>query len=152
MTAPAQPPPPPPPWAWSNLTDDEAHALDDAVQEWVGDYNRHLAITEDHVIPACWRQHPGLAQELPVQFHGWLAVHRDPSAAALAALDYYTRSLPSFRDRVTLLLAPDPLKCRTGQHPPADDGLDRTITRAATDVDARGPDIIDVLRNTSFGG
>ena len=135
----------------ASLAVHDARTLDAAVQEWVNDYNANLATIEDQVIPACWRQHPALTQELPVQFHGWQAAHRDPQATPFQALEYYTRFLPSFRDRITTLLAPDPLQCRTGQHPPADAGLAHTIERAATDVAARGPDIIDVLRQTTFG-
>jgi len=141
----------PPPWTWSNLDEKPARDLDAAVQAWVGDYNRHLAVKVDEIIPACWRQHPALTQELPVQYHGWLGVHRDPDATSQQALEYYTKYLPSFRDRVKDLLAGDASKCRVGKHPAPSDPLDQTITRAATDLDARGPDIIDVLRATSFG-
>ena len=148
MTAPAQPPPPPP-WAWSNLTDAEARDLDTAVQAWVGDYNRHLATKTEEVIPACWRQHLALTQELPVQVHGWRAAHVDPEATAHEAMEYYTRFLPSLRDRVKDLLGSDPKACLAGKHP-AEDDLDDLITRAATDLDARGPDVIDVLMETSF--
>jgi hypothetical protein len=143
--------PPPPPWTWSNLDEKPARDLDAAVQAWVGDYNRHLAVKVDEIIPACWRQHPALTQELPVQYHGWLGVHRDPDATSAQALEYYTKYLPSFRDRVKDLLGGDASKCRVGKHPEPSDPLDRTITLAATDLAAHGPDIIDVLRRTTFG-
>ena len=70
MTAPT---PQPPPWTWSNLEDDDARDLDTAVQAWVGDYNRHLATKTEEIIPACWRQHLALTQELPVQYYRWRA-------------------------------------------------------------------------------
>jgi len=101
--------------------------------------------------PACWRQHPALTQELAVQYHGWGYIHRRPDATALEALDYYTRTLPSFRQRVGDLLAPDASKCRMGRHPEPVPVLADAIDRAATDLDARGPDITDVLIGTSFG-
>ena len=78
-------------------------------------------------------------------------MHRDPQATPQQALEYYTRFLPCLRERLVNLLAPDPLKCRTGQHPDPDQGLAQTIARAATDIAARGPDIIDDLRAPSFG-
>jgi len=147
MTAPT--PAVPPPWTWSNLSEPAAQDLDAAVQAWVGDYNRHLATKTEEIIPACWRQHLALTQELPVQVHGWRAVHLDTAASAHEAMEYYTRDLPSFRERIKDLLTPDPMDCLAGKHPAHDD-LDELITRAATDLDARGPDIIDELRKTTF--
>ena len=149
MTAPT-PPTTPPPWTWSNLEEDDARDLDTAIQAWVGDYNRHLATKTEEIIPACWRQHLALTQELPVQLHGWRAVHLDPAATAHQAMEYYTRELPSFRARIKDLLTPDPMDCLAGKHPAQND-LDDLITRAETDLAARGPDVIDVLRGTKFG-
>jgi len=154
MTAPVPPDddsPPPPPWTWSNLSEPAARDLDAAVQVWVIDYNRHLATKTEEIIPACWRQHPALTQELPVQYHGWLGVHRNPDATAQEALEYYTKYLPSFRERVADLLSPDALGCRSGAHKDPSDAVRRVISRAETDAAAHGPDVIDVLRRTRFG-
>lgn len=148
MTGPA---PLPPRWAWSNLTVREAEDLDAKLDDWVGDYNRHLAVKMEHLVPACWRQHPCLAQELPVQFHGWAYIHRNGEASALEALDYYTKTLPSFRERVGDLLAPDASKCRMGRHPDRGLVFMEAIDRAATDTVAQGPNIIDILGKTTFG-
>ncbi len=148
MTAPV---PPLPGWSWSNLSTQEAEDLDADLDRWVADYNGQLAIRMEHIIPACWRQHPALVQELPVQFFAWGYLHRDPSAGIIDVLGYYTRSLPSFRDRVADLLAPDPSGCRSGHHTDRGSVLHRAIERAATDTEARGPDIIDVLTGTAFG-
>jgi hypothetical protein len=80
--------PPPSPWTWSNLTDDDARTLEAAVEEWIKDYNQHLAVNEDDVIPACWRQHPTLSRTylilvLPKCLVTWGYVKVDASAFCL---------------------------------------------------------------------
>jgi hypothetical protein len=69
-----------PPWSWSNLTQDEARLLDTQLQEWISDYNTHLAIAVTHVIPGCWRQHRALSQTIPIVYWAWWDAHRNPAA------------------------------------------------------------------------
>lgn len=105
-----------PPWAWTNLDPSEAQLLDQALDEFVEHYNRiHVGAMEE-VVPQCWRQHPALAQELPVQFWAWWASHIDVRATVPVALEYYTRSLPSFQTRLPKLLGRGATNCRKGQH------------------------------------
>lgn len=106
-----------PPWTWANLTADDAAWLDGALDEFVDTYNRVLAMKVDEVIPRCWRRHPALAQELPVQYWGWWAAHVDQAATVQTAQDYYGRNLPAFQDRLrTRLLGGGAVGCRKGAH------------------------------------
>lgn len=105
-----------PPWTWSNLTEDEAEELDSLLDSFVACYNITLALQLEHIIPRCWREHPALAQELPVQYWGWWASHRDPRATPLAAMEYYNRHLPAFQGRLTALLGLSSGECRKGRH------------------------------------
>ena len=63
-------------------------------------YNRIHASKVEEVILRCWRMHPPLAQELPVQFWAWWASHIDPKASINNALEYYNRNLPAFQSRL----------------------------------------------------
>lgn len=106
-----------PPWTWANLTAQDAAWMDDTLDEFVDTYNRVYALKVDEVIPRCWRLHPALAHELPVQYWGWWAAHVDSQATAHVALDYYNRNLPSFQDRLrTRLLGGGSVGCRKGTH------------------------------------
>jgi hypothetical protein len=143
-----------PPWSWSNLTEDEAHALDAALTTWVVQYNDHLTTDVSHVIPACWRQHPALAQNLPVLYWAWWAAHRNAAAAIWAATEFHGRYLPGFHQRLDGLLGgtPNASKCRGGRHedkPNTDQARFDAVNRAA--AGAAGPDVIDVLIGTTFG-
>ncbi|WP_142065300.1 hypothetical protein [Pseudonocardia kunmingensis] len=114
------------PWTWSVLTSTERAALARLIDAYSATFNHLYAITEDELIPPCWRRHPGLATELAVQLWLWYAAHRDPQATPLVAADYYLRHLPGFRARVTTLGA----ECRQGEHVEAwhrdvDDGIRR---------------------------
>ena len=106
-----------PPWAWVNLTADQAEWLDSALDEFVDTYNRIHAGTVEDVIPACWRLHPPLAQEMPVAFWAWWAAHIDPKATVGTALEYYSRHLPGFQTRLReRLLGKGAVFCRKGSH------------------------------------
>ena len=165
MTAPAAPQPLPPthladlitvrpPWSWSNLTEGEARDLDGALTLWVTQYNDHLTTDVSHVIPACWRQHPALAQNLPVLYWTWWDAHRNAAAAIYSAIEFHGRHLPAFHERLDDLLGgkPNAAKCRAGRHedkPGTDQARADAVNRAAAG-DA-GPDVIDVLIGTRFG-
>ena len=146
-----------PPWSWSNLTDDEARQLDGQLQDWITDYNTHLATDLAHVIPACWRQHPALLQNIPVLYWAWWDAHRNPEASIRAAVEFHGRHLPAFQERLNGLLVDKAAagKCRSGRHqdaPDADQARTGAVTLAASaDAAQRGPDVIDVLRKTPFG-
>ncbi len=106
-----------PPWAWVNLTADQAECLDSALDEFVETYNRIHAGTVEDVIPACWRLHPPLAQEMPVAYWAWWAAHTDPKSTVLTALEYYSRHLPGFQTRLReRLLGKGVVSCRKGSH------------------------------------
>jgi hypothetical protein len=167
MTAPAPPTLPPtllanlikvrPPWSWCNLTEDEARRLDSQLQDWITDYNTHLATDIGHVIPACWRQHPALLQNLPVLYWAWWDAHRNPEAGIRSAVEFHGRHLPAFQERLDGLLVDKAAagKCRSGRHqtlPDADQARIGAVTlAAAADAAQRGPDVIDVLLKTPFG-
>jgi hypothetical protein len=146
-----------PPWSWSNLTEDEARRLDTQIQEWVIDYNTHLALAVGHVIPGCWRQHPGLSQTLPIVYWAWWDAHRNPAATIRSAVEFHTRHLPAFQDRLDTLLVDKAAagKCRSGRHQQAPDA-DRARLGAialgdTADAAQRGPDVIAVLLGSEFG-
>lgn len=146
-----------PPWAWTNLTNEEADCLDAALDGFVDDYNRTYVITMEEVIPACWRLHPALAHELPVQFWSWWAAHLDPRATVNQAADYYTRILPAFHTRVaTRLLGTGAVNCRKGSHTrSADPDVSAAVAAVTMSVadpaqaHLRPPS--NVLRLSSFG-
>lgn len=106
-----------PPWTWASLTSDETEWIDAALEHFVNAYNHtHVTQLED-VIPPCWRLHPGLSQELPVQLWAWWAAHLDEQSPILAALEYYDRHMPSFQYRLrSVLLGKGAVNCRKGSH------------------------------------
>ena len=146
-----------PPWAWTNLTSEEANWLDAALDGFVDDYNHTYIATIEEIIPACWRLHPALVHELPVQFWSWWAAHLDPRGSINQAADYYTRILPAFHSRVSgKLLGPGAVNCRKGNHArSADPDVGAAATTAGTAaadptrIDLRPP--LNSLRLTSFG-
>ena len=71
-----------PPWHWGNLDPDERDFLEATLDLFVTDYNAHLALKPDHLIPACWRLHPYMGQVLPVLFFAWVNSHRTATAAS----------------------------------------------------------------------
>ena len=73
-----------PPWSSANLTDEETIWLDTALDRFVDTYNCTLAIRAEEFIPACWREHPSLAQELPVQLWAWWAANLDEQSTVFA--------------------------------------------------------------------
>jgi len=147
--------PGPPPWAWVNLTATESALLDQALDEFVEHYNRIHAAVVDEVIPRCWRKHPAMAQELPVQFWAWWASHIDVRATVPVALEYYSRGLPGFQTRLPKLIGKGATNCRKGQHVPATDPelLDATSFDLVGKVEdtARSEDTRRVLHRDDFG-
>lgn len=105
-----------PPWTWAALIAEESAALARLVDAWVETYNHTLATRPEEIVPPCWRQHPGLADELAVQVWLYYAVHHHSSASPAAAGEYYLRHLPGFRSRIEPLLGRSPVECRAGQH------------------------------------
>jgi len=147
--------PGPPPWAWPNLSATEAAILDGALDEFVHTYNRIYAGAVDKVIPRCWRKHPPLAQEMPVQFWAWWGSNIDVRATIPLALDYHSRSLPSFKSRLADLLGKGAVTCRKGTHvSPSDPELIAAIsfpvTSPAEETD-RGEATRRTLHRTDFG-
>lgn len=145
-----------PPWAWPNLNQNEAGWLDQALDEYVETYNRIHAANLDEVIPPCWRLHPALAQELPVQFWAWWTSHIAPSAHINAALDFYSRHLPGFQQRLAArLLGKSAGSCRKGQHTRGTDpDLVDAISLAGADQrveTGRSARTRETLRQTDFG-
>ena len=144
-----------PPWTWSNLTGEEAEELDGALDAFVASYNNTLALQLEHIVPRCWREHPALAQELPVQYWGWWAAHRDPRATPLAALEYYNRHLPAFQGRLTALLGLSSGECRKGRHGTAVDQTVRNAAAIANDLSQSDPAdrtaIVNKLRSIDMG-
>ena len=121
--------PGPPPWCWVNLNASESALLDQALDEFVEHYNRIHATVVEEVIPRCWRKHPAMAQELPVQFWAWWASHIDVRATVPVALEYYSRGLPGFQTRLPKLIGKGGTNCRKGQHvAPTDPELIDAIT------------------------
>ncbi len=144
-----------PPWAWVNLTADQAGCLDSALDEFVDTYNRIHAGAVEEVIPACWRLHPPLAQEMPVAYWAWWAAHADPKSTVSTALEYYSRHLPSFQTRLReRLLGKGAVSCRKGSHTrPAADvaqaaSFDPTLPPEAT---GKAETTRKALRNIDFG-
>jgi len=106
-----------PPWTWSALAAPERLALTEKIGDWVDTYNQTYAVTEDQLIPPCWPQHPWLAHELAVITWLWYSAHRDPTATAERAGEFYLRHLPGFRARLPQTLGRSPVECRKGHHP-----------------------------------
>ncbi|MHA6803259.1 hypothetical protein [Salinifilum ghardaiensis] len=106
-----------PPWNWSLLTPAEQDALAGLIDDWVATYNHALATARAEIVPACWRQHPGLAIDLAVQVWLYYANHRSSNATPGFAAEYYGRHLPGFRGRVASYLGESASDCREGRHP-----------------------------------
>lgn len=145
-----------PPWSWPNLTVDEITDLDTALDQFVTTYNHVHVVSLDEVIPACWRQHPALAQELPVQFWAWWAAHSNPTSTINQATDYYGRILPQFQHRLqNRLLGKSAGRCRAGEHETmTDPDLARAIRfdpRDRSEERGRTEDNRTALHRTDFG-
>jgi len=106
-----------PPWTWAALNAPECHALASMIGDWVSSFNRCYAVEAEQLIPPCWSKHPWLAYELSVLTWLWYSAHRDPTATAERAGEYYLRYLPGFRARLSATLGRSPVECRKGQHP-----------------------------------
>jgi hypothetical protein len=106
-----------PAWAWSALSAPERLALAARIGDWVSAYNQCYAVSEDHLIPPCWPKHAWLAYELAVMTWLWYSAHRDPTATAERAGEFYLRYLPCFRTRLPQTLGRSPVECRKGLHP-----------------------------------
>lgn len=142
-----------PPWSWTNLTETEAQHLDQVLDPFVDTYNLTLTTTVEDVIPGCWRLHPGLVQEMPVQFWGWWSAHRDPKSTSLAALEYHNRHLPAFHQRLPKLLGRGASVCRKGNHTDTDPAIAHAAhdaAHAATTITGR-QELIDTWRSLTFG-
>jgi len=138
-----------------NLTADQAECLDSALDEFVETYNRIHAAAVEEIIPACWRLHPPLAQEMPVAYWAWWAAHADPKSTVLTALEYYSRHLPGFQTRLReRLLGKGAVSCRKGSHTrPAADvahaaSFDPNLPAEAT---GKAETTRKALRNIDFG-
>lgn len=144
-----------PPWAWVNLTADQAELLDAALEEFVETYNRIHAGTVEEVIPACWRLHPPMAQEMPVAYWAWWAAHADPKSTVTAALEYYNRHLPGFQARIReRLLGKGAVSCRKGNHarPAADAAaVSSWPSNLCSDATGRSEATRQTLRGIDFG-
>ena len=85
-----------PPWTWSALTAPERLALTARIGDWVGTYNQCYAVAEDQLIPPCWPKHRWLAHELAVMTWLWYSAHRNPTATAERAGEFYRPLPPRF--------------------------------------------------------
>jgi hypothetical protein len=105
-----------PPWTWSLLDKAEAALALELVGTWVRHYNLTHATQPAEIVPPCWPQHPGLAEELAVLT--WLHhdVHAAATAVPAAAAEYYGRHLPGFRGRVKPHLGTGAESCWDGAH------------------------------------
>jgi hypothetical protein len=144
-----------PPWHWANLDPDERDFLEATLDLFVTDYNAHLALKPDHLIPACWRQHPYMNQVLPVLFFAWVNSHRTATAAVSDATYFHLRDLPTFRDHLGDYLGPPAPSCRKGVHrDPGDAMKDNRQSIKALEGDpaaATGSPVGDGLHRVSFG-
>ena len=143
-----------PPWTWSILSATERLALTSRIGDWVDNYNRCYAVEAEQLIPPCWPKHPWLAHELAVMTWLWYSAHRDPTATAERAGEFYLRYLPGFRSRLPGTLGRSPVECRKGQHPDTwrrDADLPRSEWAADPDgVDHHLADL-EHLRAVGFG-
>lgn len=143
-----------PPWTWAALERSERAALARMIEVFVSAYNQVHAITEDELVPPCWRWHPGLATELAVHIWLWYAAHLDPTTSPTLAADYYNRHLPSFQNRLDRLLGISPGECRRGEHPNTwrKDAQERlaTYNQLPTNPD-RDDRALDLLGELHFG-
>jgi hypothetical protein len=143
-----------PPWHWGNLDPDERGFLEDTLDLFVTDYNAHLAVKPEHLIPACWRLHPYLNQVLPVLFFSWVNSHRTATAAVGDAMYFHLHDLPLFRDHLTDYLGPPATSCRKGVHRDPGDLMKenrQSITALEGDPAATGSPIGDRLHEVAFG-
>ncbi|MDT7783023.1 MAG: hypothetical protein QOF58_1442 [Pseudonocardiales bacterium] len=76
-------------------------------------------------IPACWRQHPGLAMEVAALAYSWRAANIGPNATERDAQQWLHQWRPGFADRLTRDWAHT--DCLDGDH--RDDGTDTRSDR-----------------------
>ena len=143
-----------PPWHWANLDADERDFLEEVLDLFVTDYNAHLALQPDHLIPACWRQHPYMNQVLPVLFFSWINGHRLAGAGISDAMYFHLHDLPTFRDNLSDYLGPPASSCRKGFHRDPGAAMEearQSIKALESDPAATGKPAGDDLHKVSFG-
>lgn len=143
-----------PPWHWGNLDPDERDFLEATLDLFVTDYNAHLALKPDHLIPACWRQHPYMCQVLPVLFFSWINAHRLAGASISDATYFHLHDLPTFRDNLNEYLGPPASSCRKGFHRDPGSAMEearQSIKALESDPAATGSPAGDDLHRVSFG-
>jgi hypothetical protein len=100
----------PGPWVWFNppvAREDEPGGDEDprvTVENFVTWYN-HTFVGIDggrsKPIPACWRQHPGLAMEIATLAYSWRSANVGPSASVREAQHWLHQWRPGFAERLT---------------------------------------------------
>ena len=96
----------------------------------------------------------GLIHELAVMTWLWYSAHRDPTATAERAGEFYLRHLPGFRSRLPQTLGRSPVECRKGHHPSTwRRDADQSASEWAADPDGADHHLADInhLGATSFG-
>lgn len=101
------------PWELSALSGE----LEAAVLDWLDDVvlwlNAAYGWQDDHVIPACWQLHQGLAHDLAAVAFGRIDAYDTATAAFVGR---WHSDLEYFQRRMALALAKTGNDCRLGDH------------------------------------
>jgi hypothetical protein len=102
----------PRPWLPGSCPPDLRHQIWHWCEQVVAWINHEYAWRPATMIPACWPEHPHLAQELPVL--ACLRVYAEQARTPDPLEEWHRYTLPTFLDRAALRLGES--TCRTGRH------------------------------------
>lgn len=137
------------PWSWATLSPAERATSATLLDGFVKSYNRTWAISQQQIVPPCWRRHPALAHDLAALAWAYYQAYRDPMATPDRALQFQAGLLP-FAKRMNRWLGSKPGECRAGQHAASWRDADG-ITSAARRSTTEDTDAVTLLGEETFG-
>lgn len=91
-------------WVWfipPTAAEDDPRITVDNFVTWYNETYVGIEGSRAKPIPACWRQHPGLAMEIANLAYNWRAANIGASASPREAQYWHHQARPGFTDRLT---------------------------------------------------
>ena len=126
-------------WDWDRLGELERRGLFAYLGAFVDDFNARYGENEPMRIPACWREHRALVEEITTLAASRFEAFSSDNASIGAAQQWHTYTLPAFYERMRFWLGVQALYCMQGQHRSSSDGgaADHPEDGDPAEVDAR---------------
>jgi hypothetical protein len=99
----------PRPWCWRNLGPKAEEELWSQLTEWVDWLRARYPLAKK--VPACWREHPEIVEELTALWLAWQHAYTDANAPLTAPVEWHDHWLPGLLQRFEH--GPHALNCAT---------------------------------------